>query len=185
MIEKICIEGIDGAGKTTIANRLAEMLIKDGVKATVVSPHHLANERLGRNTYEMCRDNTQAKLAIQTLKEIFMETEQSTDGVIIYDRHWMTAFTDMGNDPELVEEWGDTFVPAALMMVSPDIASSRIGNDLDEPWSQPAELEKYERRYTELARGNFKHMLGVYRTDADLTVEMIANAIRSDMYYRR
>lgn len=184
MIERICIEGIDGSGKTSVANRLVRMFAEDGVDATVVSPYRIARERLGRDTYEMWRDNAQAKIAVETLRQIFNETS-ALPGIVIYDRHWMTALVEIGGSPELIETWGDIDVPAALLVIDPEVATARMENDHEAEWAQLDTQRRYDKSYRELAKSNFHQMLGIYRSEEEVTVDMLARAIKSDMYYRR
>src|SRR5206468_3907937 len=131
-----------------------------------------------------------AKVAIGVMKQVLADCEaqalEAGDDVAIYDRHWMTAFTEIGGNPKLRRLWGDNFVPAALLRVhNLDVAYRRMRNDESEDWSLPSSVVHYARAYDDLMHTDHHKLLGVYRSDPDVTVDSIANAIHSDMYYRR
>ena len=189
MIKNVAIEGIDGSGKTTVGNKLAELLRADGLKAVTFAPYRLANERLGEDIYAMWSNPQSAKAAVAVLRQVFDDCEVQADAenadVVIYDRHWMTAFTEISTNPELVGEWGDMFVPAALLRVEPSVATERQANDASAPWSDASSQEQYASLYKDVAANNIKHLLSIYRSGNDATPACIARAIESDLYYRR
>ncbi len=135
-MRQIGIEGIDGAGKTSVADRLEELFTEDGLKVSRFSPYRMVRG----NIYELWKTDQGATIAIDALRAVFKRCEQQStrDGsdVVIYDRHWMTAFTEISDRPALIEAWGDVFVPTALIAASPETATARIGNDGESEWSQ-------------------------------------------------
>lgn len=189
MITHVAIEGIDGAGKTSAAQLLAEEFAADGLRANVYAPFRLANERLGHDIYDLWQTPSTAKAAIGVLHAVLDDCrEQSADekaDVTIYDRHWMTAFTEIIHDPEALAAWGDYFVPTALLQVNPQLATQRQGNDLGADWSTLRRQIQYANLRTYLSKHYSQHMLGIYRSDSDVTVRALARSIQSDMRFRR
>lgn len=189
MINRVAIEGIDGSGKSTVARELAHVFESEDLQASVYAPFRLANQELGEDIYPLWRKSKTAKAAITVLKKVLAECEteasDNKDDIVIYDRHWMTVFTEIPYDPELFEAWGDTFVPAALLKVDPRTATARQGNDRNMPWAGQRSQWHYSLSYAHLADDHFDNMLGIYRSDNDVRPLTIARAIQSDMYYRR
>ena len=187
-MRQVALEGIDGSGKTSVANALSEQYAAEGLSSRVIAPYREANSMLGHDIYELWKTKTSARLAIKILQQVFEESYETAlaEGVdvLIYDRHWLTAFTEIGNDKDLVVEW-KTFVPAALLRVSPMVAMRRTNNDLDASWSNPEALSLYAQQFGIQARRNSEHMLGIYRSDDDVTPEAIARSIIWDMNIRR
>lgn len=185
MLRQVGIEGIDGAGKTSVADRLEELLKEDGLKVSRFSPFRMVRG----DTYGLWKTDDGAHMAIDALRTVFRRCDEQAqhDGsdVAIYDRHWMTAFTEIADRSALVEAWGDAFIPTALIAASPESATARLSNDGESEWSRLDAQKEYAQRYHRLALGHYVHMLGIYRNDGDVTIDMIARSIRSDMYYRR
>ncbi len=189
MINHVAIEGIDGSGKTTVAKTLDKLLQHEGLRAVIFAPYHIAQERLGEDLYPMWQNPKAAKAAVgvlrHTLEACEVQAKEEGADVVIYDRHWMTAFTEIAGNRELVEEWGEAFVPAALLNVDPHTATTRMINDRQAPWSGIDAQRVYADRYQQLAGEHFHDMLGVYRSDDEVTPLTIARAIQSDLYFRR
>lgn len=187
-MKEICIEGIDGSGKTSVSIELEKLYLNEGLQPRIIAPYRLANNLLGHDLYHLWRSHTSAKLAIKILHQVLEEAkEQALDDavdVVIYDRHWLTAFTEIGNSKELVSEW-KTFVPAALLRVSPLVARRRAINDSSATWSSPEELSRYAQEFGIQAQHNKEKLLGIYRSDDDVSVDLIARSIVWDMNIRR
>lgn len=189
MIRKLGIEGIDGSGKTTVAKEVSRQLGTEGLKAVIFSPYRMANDQLGREMYHDWNIRHKAAENIVAFIKVLEEcealaAEQGAD-VIIYDRHWMTAMTEIGDRPSLVDQWGDHFVPTALLQVSPGTAARRITNDHDSKWSNLVAQAEYADRYRDLARRHPEHLLGIYRSEADVSAPVIAKNIIWDMNIQR
>lgn len=189
MINRICLEGIDGSGKTTAALELQKQLALENVTATIKTPYKVARELLGYEIYEMWRQKNGAKVAITTLKNAIALCEEESNienaDVLIFDRHWMTAFTEIVHDQELINLWGNTFVPAALMVASPIVATRRLTNARESPWSMIDSQIHYDNLYREISRKYPQSMLGLYRTDMGNSPEAIARTINWDMHILR
>ncbi|MGB4762630.1 MAG: hypothetical protein WBP12_04745 [Candidatus Saccharimonas sp.] len=189
MIRKLGIEGIDGSGKTSVAQEVARQLGTEGLKAAIFSPYRMANALLGREMYQSWPLRHKAAENIAVLLHVLEQcdaaaAEQGID-VVIYDRHWMTAMTEIDDRPGLVAQWGERFIPTALLQVSPGTATRRIGNDHESQWSDLGAQARYADHYRELARKYPEHLLGIYRSEPDVSVETIAKTIIWDMNIQR
>jgi len=188
-MKEIAIEGVDGSGKTTVAHELARHYSKQGMQARVVSPYVLANEYHGSDIYELWQSEQGRLEAVDILKYIFShETNRAqSDGieVLIFDRHWMTAFTEIAGDEHAVSAWGDTFVPTAYLRVAAHLAHTRSQNDTDEAWMTKQAHQEYANQYESLCRTFGKHVLGIYRNDEDVTLAMLVASIEWDVNIRR
>lgn len=187
--KEIALEGIDGCGKSTIANELKSQLETEGLCVYVDSPYKRANVGLGHDVYGMWPKYDSAKAAINAIRQateaIRTDAANANADVTIFDRHWMTAFTEIGERSELVEYWGNTFVPTVLLIAAPLTATRRLTNGFDTPWSKVSKQADYDLRFRELARQHPENMLGMYRTDTDLKSEAIAHQINWDMHILR
>lgn len=187
-MRQIALEGIDGSGKTSVAKELQVQIAAEGLAVRIVAPYREANELLGHDIYELWRTKTTARLAIKVLHQVFEESFASAqiDGidVLVYDRHWLTAFTEIGRDESLVSEW-KTFVPAALLRVAPLVAQKRALNDNDATWSSPESLSMYAQEFGIQAQHHRDKVLGIYRSDDDVSPEALARNIIWDLNMRR
>jgi thymidylate kinase len=188
MINRVALEGIDGSGKTTVAQVMVEQFAEEGIRAEVFAPYRAANEVLGDDIYKLWSTDEGAARAIDLLHQVMAEREaqalEEGTEVLIYDRQWMTAFTEIADRPELVERWTH-FVPAAHLGVAPAAALRRLRNDTDASWSELEKQHDYAVKYGRLALGMREHMLGLYRSDEDVTPEALARNIIWDMNIRR
>lgn len=102
-MREIAIEGLDGAGKTTIAHNLAQQYTQEGLHTLVASPYRLAQEKSGEELYPLWGTDEGAARAIDHIKNalaaIREEAHQEQADVLIYDRHWVTAFTEIASRP--------------------------------------------------------------------------------------
>jgi thymidylate kinase len=177
----IAIEGLDGSGKTTVAQELQAAYEAEGLSARVVAPYRLANEAMGSDIYPLWKSERGAFAAVQVLKEVLStSTEQALNeglDVLIFDRHWMTAFTEIECKPKVIEEWGDSFVPTAYLRVDPDTARQRARNDTEAAWMGQHNFDNYAQRYSHLCQSYARHLLGIYRNDDDVSIDSIIRSI--------
>jgi thymidylate kinase len=189
MLSRLALEGIDGSGKSTTANVLADMLTREGLTVATFAPYRLANAELGEDVYDMWHDADRAKHAVDAVTTVLDQCERQAEDeavdVVIYDRHWMTAFTEIRDNPDLIKQWGDHFVMTALLKVAIPTAMKRCENDLDEIWMQQRELERYHVKFCALAAKYGKYLFGLYRSDIDVSPADLAHNIRWDMWIRR
>ncbi|MDB5185042.1 MAG: hypothetical protein JWN38_850 [Candidatus Saccharibacteria bacterium] len=185
----IAVEGIDGSGKTSVVEALAEQLEAEGLHVATYAPYRITNERLGSDVYKLWQSPDTASQAITEVQQTFAECEtlaaEEGADVIIYDRHWMTALTEIRDQPELVEQWGDCYVPAALLLAKPEVATARQQGDKAEDWAQLESQRHYDAAYRQLVAEHFRDMLGIYRSDVDVSPEAIARNINWDLRIRR
>lgn len=186
---EIAVEGVDGVGKSSVANALAERLTPFYLPH-VCNPFHTAREiNRGDDIYPLWATFSGSVKAIDLLKcAISEERDKAAEAeakLIIFDRNWLTAFTEIGDDPELVERWGDDMPRTALLQPIGDSVTRTTDTDT---WDAPTEREQYKRRYQEQAWAHFPRMIGHYlmdRSNMDWSVEAVAAQIDSDMRYRR
>lgn len=185
----IAIEGIDGSGKSTVAGKIKERYEAEGLRANVVAPYRLASKINGGDLYPLWENEIGALSAVRILKNVITcTTERAEDSgvdVLIFDRHWMTAFTEIADKPKAIEEWGDNFVQTAFLRVNPDEAIERAEGDSHEAWMSTEGLEGYANKYAELCKTYGQHILGVYRNDNDVQIDIIVDSIVWDMNIRR
>lgn len=189
-MREIALDGIDGSGKTTVAELLKSQLEVDGQRVAIHRPYHEAASLLGQDLYDLWSSDEGALTAIETLEQTFDQARESAHAngtdVIIYDRHWMTAFTEIGDKPHLVSRWKEeNFVATALLRVTPQIAAKRSSNDIDEAWMNRESLLRYDASYSALATIYGRHLLGIYRSDSDITPQRLAHSIAWDMQVQR
>ena len=188
-MKEIAIEGLDGSGKTTVVNNVAEQLKREGLAVQTFAPYRLANEFAGEDIYPLWKSDNGAKMVIGIMKKILrgVRTQALEEGsdVIVFDRHWMTAFTEIGSRPDLIHKWGEDLPPAAYLRVSPEIARGRSQNDIDKPWMDRFVFENYAARYDSLCRDFGQFIQGIYRNDDDVLPCSIARNIVWDFNIRR
>jgi thymidylate kinase len=188
-MKEIAIEGLDGTGKTTIAHELAELYEHEGVLVVVSSPFAEAKKVHGGEFYHLWKDDSGALYCIHLLKDRIQhqreKAAESSADVLIYDRHWMTAFSEISTRPRLVQAWGDNFVPTAYLRTTPDVGRQRAHGDHAQQWMEEPEYKRYSSIYEALCREYGHHILGVYRNDRDVTPSQIATNIQWDMQIRR
>lgn len=188
-MKQLALEGLDGTGKTTVAHALAEHYNAQNMPARVVAPYHIANERHGGDLYHLWQTEAGALEAVHQLKQVLREetakAEQDGVEILIFDRHWMTLFVDIDKYPNVVKAWGDTFVPTALLHVAPEVARARAGNDHDAVWMEHENYMRYFEKYKSLFRKYGRHILGGYRNDDDVTINMMVHTLEWDMNIRR
>lgn len=184
-MKSIAIEGLDGSGKTSAANSLVEMYENEGLNARVVATYRLANAALSGDIYPMWQNADEAGEAVDIVKSVISDETKKANkddvDVLIFDRHWMTAFTEISDKPELVEKWGDIFVPTAYLRVNENLALQRSQNDLDKKWMGKDTFNEYFLKYESLLQSMGGHILGIYRNDNDVSIEQIARSIKWDL----
>ncbi len=195
MIDRIAIEGIDGAGKTTTCEALVKCLEADGLHVVTFAPYRMVNEYLGEEIYNLWFKPDDCLRAIRAFKEVIdiceNEAQRWDADVVIYDRHWMTALTALEGDDTREGYWqqyGPEMVPAALLRVPVETALERRADEIKEDcaaFMEPDQLGRDAASYGRLAKQYGQHVLGIYRSDNDLTPEQIASSIAWDMRVKR
>lgn len=188
-MRELAIEGLDGSGKTTVVSEVAGQLEDWGLAVQTYAPYRLANELVGEDIYPLWKSDNGARMVIGIMKKVLQQTrsqalEEESD-VILFDRHWMTAFTEIGGRPGLMQVWGEDLPPTAYLRVSPEIARARSQNDRDKPWMDRVVFENYAARYDSLCRDFGQFVQGIYRNDDDVSPSSIARNIIWDFNIRR
>ncbi|MFZ1484344.1 MAG: hypothetical protein WAS36_05025 [Candidatus Saccharimonadales bacterium] len=187
-MKKIALEGIDGAGKTTVANLLKESFENQGLSVAQFAPFRLANATYGSDIYPLWKSRAGAEKATMLIKAALdhceAEAVDTNADVIVYDRHWMTVMTEIDGRHDLVQKW-DRFVPTAVLRVHPDVARSRLAAGPKESFTSGPMLQRYADSYQKLSSRYFSHLLGIYRSDEDVTPAALARNIEWDMNIRR
>lgn len=187
-MEKIAIEGVDGSGKSTIINALELLLTREGRKVATYSPYKEANAVLGHDIYKLWQTDEGAIRAIELLTQLCEEAEKKAEDrgmdILLFDRQWMTAFSELLDRPHLMQLWQNR-AQTAMLRVQPDVASRRITNDRDSSWSTLEMQQHYAHQYEKVARHCLRDMLGIYRNDGDVSPGVIAKSIVWDMNIRR
>ncbi len=191
LLKEIAIEGLDGTGKTTVANLLWFHFTAQEIPTAICAPYKDVKAEYGSDIYPLWKSDRGAEMCIDLIKGAIQTARQKAlddkKAILIYDRHWMTAFTEIAAHPHLVERWGDEFVPTAYLRVSPETARRRAQDDPDTqaPWMQKRNYENYSTCYETLCRNYGQHLLGIYRNDDDVPLESIVRNIEWDTYIRR
>lgn len=187
-MQSVAIEGMDGSGKTSVVDALKNILVTECLNVAIFAPFRIANEKFGEDIYPLWKSRHGAAKALEIMEKTFQECHddalQQNADVCLYDRHWMTVMTEIDGNHTLMEKF-ETFVPAALLRVTPEVARERMGNDRESIWSTPGMLQRYATSYQKVAGSNFNKMLGIYRSDPDVSVETLARNIRWDMNLTR
>ena len=188
-MKKLAIEGIDGAGKTSVTERAVLSFGKMGKKAKAVSIFRAANELLGIDAYELW-DTQDFPSAIEAVKSAEQQAIEQADDenidVLLFDRHWVSGrvFT---NGTMAQHEWltdGLQPIKTILIRVSPHIALARKQEDLHEPWMALQELIKDAAQYEIELEQNKEFRHSIYRSD-DTIASIIGCQIAWDDTARR
>lgn len=150
---KVVIEGINGAGKTPTIDCLISEFEQVGMKARSYAPYHLVRDKIdGSDIYPLWSSDPFRAIdkLTETIDEIEHEAEESGVDALIFDRHWMTAFTQLDKCPEISEMW-TIDKPKTVLMTSPIEHSSRIAlRGYSAEWLQQEQLESYTKIYDQL-----------------------------------
>jgi thymidylate kinase len=187
-MREIAIEGLDGAGKSTIAEALVRHYRDLGQEVHLATPYRAASQEHGE-IYPLWESEDGARQAIKLLKGAFARAREQADDagadLLIFDRHWMTAFSEIGDHPELVDQWGNDLTETAYLRVSPETARIRAVNDESAAWMDEASHAHYAERYESLCKQYGAHLLGIYRNDNDVALDSIVQSIVWDMNIAR
>ncbi len=191
--QRIAIEGIDGSGKTSVTEALAKHLGKQGLKTMTFAPYRIANKWLRADIYDLWSTMQGSFEATSLLKDVIYDCEDIADthkaDVVIYDRHWMTGQTMVeghSNREDYWHQYGPRPIPTALLRVPIETAMERRAEEVGYiAYMTPNHLGSDAATYARLAKENPQHILGIYRSDDDVTPAAIAKTIAWDMNIRR
>lgn len=187
---EVAIEGVDYVGKSSIAKILADNLIAQGRSVKVANTFHRANTINGDDIYHLWHIPGGAEKAIDALKSAIesVRDEAIEEGcdTVIYDRHWMTAFTEIGDNSELVSYWGEEYMPMTALLLDARPEEEQYDPTRTDAWETRAERQRYKALYSEVAHKNYPHLLGSYLISVlPHDFVRVARVIESDLVYRR
>lgn len=191
-IKKLALEGIDGSGKSSVAEKIKEINEKLSVKTLVRSPMRIANELYGgKDVYDLWFSEhtvTDGALLLKDAVELIEEeTKTGAYDLIIFDRYALSALVSIeAQHHELFTEYGPKPVPTALLCSPVELALSRKIRDQDPdinaPWMDSNELSKDAQSFIQLARKH-ESLVGIYQSTE--SIESIARTILWDLQIRR
>ncbi len=149
-MKTLAIEGINGSGKTPTIELIRGRLEEAQLKTIIAAPYHLVRDKLEvPDIYPLWETDPSLAVSLlhETLNEIELEANSDKADVLIYDRHWMTAFTAVSYPHIMMSPLCNWFVPTALLKFDVNTALRRCNNDLDETWMNRIEVERYARTY--------------------------------------
>lgn len=168
-MKALAIEGINGAGKSPTIAHTIEQLGEQGQKSACFAPFHLVRPRLDRpDIYPLWDENPSraVELLHETLDEVEDQARQQGLDVLLYDRHWMTVHTQAPRVPEVIELWGDRFVPTVLLTAPVEHSMRLTQRGYTAPWLQDETIPLYTRLYDELYSQHPDHMLGRFMVES-------------------
>ncbi|MCA9309237.1 hypothetical protein KC973_02575 [Candidatus Saccharibacteria bacterium] len=161
----IAIEGINGAGKTPAIQLTLESLASEGLNADTYAPYHLVREKIVEDDlYPLWADRPDqaVQLLHQTIDEIEADARARQLDVLVFDRHWMTAFVQALQHPPITRWWGDRFVPTVLL-TSPISHLMRLSErGYQEHWLQAEALRQYVGDYDTVHQAHPQHFIGKF-----------------------
>ncbi len=188
-MRKIAIEGIDGSGKTTVADLLVDKLSKNNIKARSIALFREANTLLGHDIFELW-DSEQNISAIDLVKKLELDAincavEDEVE-ILLFDRHWMSglSFTENTKSEQNWKNSGLKPIETAYLRISPEVSLSRKPEDTSEAWMNIADLSSDLEVYEKALQANPDCILGIYRSD-DTSPEEIAKNLLWDINIRR
>lgn len=183
----IAVEGIDGAGKTSVATALSQWCGERGLAC------HMSKEPTGVDFGETLRKSAESgRLSLDDELDLFILDRREhvkrsirpgleSDAIMILDRYyWSTAAYQgaRGADTELIIERNLEFAPkpdlTLLLDVPPDIGRQRILNRGDRPneFEDRGGLQKAREIFLEMAR---RHPTEIRVIDASKSLREVVN----------
>lgn len=164
-MQKIAIEGINGAGKTPTIQLLLEQLATLGLTADTYAPFHLVRQKIPEaDLFPLWEDRPEQ--AVQLLLETIAEIEADALGrrldVLVFDRHWVTTYVQSLSNPKIKQWWGDTFVPTVLITSPEDHLLRLSRRGYSEPWLQADTLASYRADYDTVYRCHPERFIGTF-----------------------
>ena len=161
----IAIEGINGSGKSPAIDLIVQRSSKVGIFAKAYAPYHLVREKIDEpDIYPLWRERPceAVKLLHETIAEIEADARDQRLDLLIFDRHWLTAYTQAERNPCIAELWGDTFVPT-ILFTSPlehTLRLSQRGYTMS--WLQAENLTNYLELYETLYQRHRQLFIGKF-----------------------
>jgi thymidylate kinase len=156
------MEGHDGAGKSTVLAGVKKKLEQKGITTKIHAPFYLVKELIPEDDifcYWKNRANTAVNLLSKAIKQA--REQPSNPQVLLFDRHWMTIFSEIENTP-LENNWND-FPPTFFLQAAPNVTKSHERFTYDCPFTNnDEEITKYYHIFNNLTQKYSYHILGKY-----------------------
>lgn len=184
-MQKLIIEGINGAGKTPTINLLTNTLDDAGIRAATYAPYHLVRDKIAEDDlFPLWDDRPQEAVTLlqHTIAEIESDARSKSLDVLVFDRHWVTAYVQSLKNPVIADWWGDNFAPTILLDSPTDHLLRLASRGYTEPWLQADALQQYVAEYDEIYQQYITKFIGkftVSRSDQNLQpiVDQITDTI--------
>lgn len=151
----LAVEGINGSGKTPTIRYLKSLLNSHNISTGIYAPYHLVKAKIDLpDIYPLWEQ--EPEWAVSLLHEVMDEAESDAKAndhdVLIYDRHWTTAFTQAEKNPVIKTAWGERFVPTILFS-SPLSHAKRLANrGYSAEWLSLDSIKYYINLYEQVAK---------------------------------
>lgn len=162
---KLAIEGINGAGKTPTISNLVNICEDAGLATEQYAPYHLVREHIQEaDIYDLWAEDAQfaVKSLLDVIKSIEIDAAAKDLDVLIFDRHWATAYAQASINPVITGYWGDNFVPTVLLTSPTEHLLRLAQRGYDAPWLQVDTLDYYREVYDTLYHTHPERFLGRY-----------------------
>lgn len=180
-MKTVAIEGINGAGKTPSIECAVHNLESMGMHVYQAAPYHLVRQHIEEpDVYPLLLSRPER--AINLLQHVMDVVEQAAidadADVLVYDRHWATAFVNTEQAPSIPELWGNRIVPT-IMLTSPLEHVLRLARrGYQAQWLQTDTLKYYLEQYDQVYETHKEYFLGRFVVvNAEQDLSEIANAI--------
>lgn len=157
------LEGHDGAGKSTVLRGVSETLTSHGFTNEVYAPFHMVREQIPEKDIYPYWNNGMAEEALDLLREVIRSirrgAQTSRPDVLLYDRHWMTIFSEI-DGTNLATEWDD-FPPTFFLEAPPSVTKAHKQFSYEVPFTTSDEqIAGYHRKFLGLAEKYSVHLAG-------------------------
>ncbi len=167
----LAIDGINGSGKTPCIDRVVTELTQEELNVQTVAPYHMVRKKLTlEDIYPLWESNPAEAVSLlhDTIDEATAQARDNKTDVLIFDRHWPTAFTQAYRVPNINELWGNNFVPTILFTSPPTHAQRIAQRGYTAAWLQAESLEQYRQRYQHIYAMHPEHFIGKFTVKSSL-----------------
>lgn len=174
-MQKLIIEGINGAGKTPMIDMLINTAEGYGLSADTYAPYHLVRDKIDEDDiYPLWAEHPHqaVNLLLETIAEIEADARDRNLDLLVFDRHWLTAYTQAEHTPQIVDWWGDNFEPTALLTSPIDHLLRLSERGYHHGWLQADALMRYLAVYETLYQKHIHRFVGRFTVSSstqDLT----------------
>jgi len=187
----VAIEGIDGAGKTTQAKILRDILVQEGYNVSLF--HEPTDGKWGQKIADLAKNGRHNTSPLTEFEFFYFDRKEDVEKhikpaldrneIVIMDRYYLSSVSYQGArglDPDFIEKENMKIAPAPVLTVildlSPRVALSRIKNMRTSKLNH-FEREKYLNKVRKIFLKRFSNRSDVVVVDATRTVDVIASQI--------